>query len=151
MLGGKGGVAIILISGTLSLGMSINTFVRAGMTLSVLPDPIWARVWTRELMRVPSTAHKARTPILSRLTQGCPTLLLTHTTALKTQFKLLPKSFNSLITQCVWERKADKASLVSFMAGPDTPLLAIVPEGLHCLDHGDPEAPAQPKAFREQL
>lgn len=64
---------------------------------------------------------------------------------LKTQFKLLPIAFNSVITQCVWERKADKASLVSFTARADTALLAVVPEGLHCLSHGDPAAPAQPR------
>lgn len=69
-----------------------------------------------EPMRMSSTAQTARTAILSQLTR-LPALLLVHTMVLKTQLKLLPKAFNSLITQCVWERKADKASLVSFMIG----------------------------------
>lgn len=88
----------------------------------MLHDPTQAHVRTQEPMHEPmheplrmsSTAQTARTAILNQLTR-LPALLLVHTMVLKTQFKLLPKVFNSLITQCVWERKADKASLVSFM------------------------------------
>lgn len=93
-------------------------------------------------MYVRHSPRTARTPIPSPLTR-LPSSLLTP--VLKTQFKLLPKAFNSLITQCVWERKADKASLVSFMVRPDTSLLAVVPKGLHYLGHGGPVAPAQPR------
>lgn len=95
--------------------------MRAGtvsQALSAPRDPTQAHVWTREPMHEPmrmsSTAQTARPTILSQLTR-LPALLLLHTMVLKTQLKLLPKAFNSLITQCVWERKADKASLVSFM------------------------------------
>lgn len=86
---------------------------------SVLPDPMRAPAWT---LAHPAQPAGTRTPIPSwRAQHGCPALLLAHTTVLKPRFKLLPEAFNSLITQCVWERKADKAALVSLMVGLPTP------------------------------
>ena len=63
--------------------------------------------------------HNPHPEPLTRLPQPPPPPHSLTPPVLKTQFKLLPKAFNSLITQCVWERKADKASLVSFTSNLD--------------------------------
>lgn len=113
-------------------GKIFHTLVRVGMifwAFSVLPDPMRAPAWTLACPAqpagtrtpIPSWQAQTRLPWLPRPSPRSHALLLAHTTVLKPRFKLLPKAFNSLITQCVWERKADKAALVSLMVGLPTP------------------------------
>lgn len=108
--GGRGGK-----SETLFLGKFSNTVGRAGIIVQAslgLPDSTRACACGRGTCQ--HAQHNTHPEPLPRLPQPPPPPHSLTPPVLKTQFKLLPQAFNSLITQCVWERKADKASLVSF-------------------------------------